>query len=48
MSKSRSNIILRISSLLTLGSNARTKLKTFARLSEALKELTTIKTDRGK
>ena len=47
MSKSRSNIILRISSLLTLGSNPRTKLKTFARLSEAFKRSHTIKTDRG-
>ena len=47
ISKTRSNIILRLSSLLNIGSSARTRLKTFARLSQSYKTTHSIKTDRG-
>ena len=47
ISKTRSNIILRLSSLLNIGSSARTRLKTFARLSQSYKTTHSIETDRG-
>ena len=47
MSKTRSNIIKGLSSLLTLGSNQRTKVKTYARLAGSFKQTHTIETDRG-
>ncbi|RZP01860.1 MAG: FkbM family methyltransferase [Gammaproteobacteria bacterium] len=47
ISKTRSNIIKGLSSLFTLGSKQRTKVKTYARLAESFKQTHTIETDRG-
>ena len=47
ISKTRSNIIKGLSSLLTLGANNRTRVKTYARLAQSFKGTHSIDTDRG-